>query len=228
MPGPPRGLHETLITEALAATLRDLDPRLDTLRGGLRGADAHDRISLHVGRALRRALGTLKDDERVSVGITLARALVALVDASISDAGVGSEAPIKPGEVLRAVVARLPDGTPESVPEPLIPLLDTTLLTNAPGEPRVGAQLVTEIASADAIDLVLAFIRHSGIAPFQAALRAHCQSGRALRVLTTTYTGSTEPRALDALRELGADVRVSYDTSTTRLHAKAWLFHRRS
>ena len=47
-------------------------------------------------------------------------------------------------------------------------------------------------------------------------------------MLTTTYTGSTEARALDALRELGADVRVSYDTSTTRLHAKAWLFHRRS
>jgi superfamily II DNA or RNA helicase len=49
-----------------------------------------------------------------------------------------------------------------------------------------------------------------------------------LRVLTTTYTGSTEARALDALGSLGADIRVSYDTSSTRLHAKAWLFHRRS
>ncbi len=47
-------------------------------------------------------------------------------------------------------------------------------------------------------------------------------------MLTTTYTGSTERRALDELAELGADVRVSYDTTTTRLHAKAWLFHRHS
>ena len=31
---------------------------------------------------------------------------------------------------------------------------------------------------------------------------------------------------LDLLREAGADVRVSYDTDSTRLHAKAWLFHR--
>jgi hypothetical protein len=30
-----------------------------------------------------------------------------------------------------------------------------------------------------------------------------------LRVLTTTYTGSTEARALDGLRDAGADVRVS-------------------
>src|SRR5712692_9834733 len=65
-------------------------------------------------------------------------------------------------------------------------------------------------------------------APMLDTLRSHCQSGRNLRVLTTTYTGSTEGRALDALRDLGADIRVSYDMSTTRLHAKAWLFHRRS
>ena len=51
------------------------------------------------------------------------------------------------------------------MPEPLIPLLDTTLLTNAPGEPRVGNQLLTELHSADRIDLVMAFIRRSGIGP---------------------------------------------------------------
>ena len=72
------------------------------------------------------------------------------------------------------------------------------------------------------------FIRRSGIAPMVEALRAHCAAGRAVRMLTTTYTGSTEARALDDLRELGADVRVSYDETSTRLHAKAWLFHRRS
>ena len=61
-----------------------------------------------------------------------------------------------------------------------------------------------------------------------AALRAHRADGKPIRVLTTTYTGSTEGRALDELSDLGADVRVSYDVSTTRLHAKAWLFHRHS
>jgi hypothetical protein len=61
-----------------------------------------------------------------------------------------------------------------------------------------------------------------------AALAEHAAAGRPLRLLTTTYTGSTEGRALDALRELGASIRVSYDTSSMRLHAKAWLFHRAS
>lgn len=74
----------------------------------------------------------------------------------------------------------------------------------------------------------MAFIRRSGIAPLMDALRRHCEAGRELRVLTTTYTGSTEGRALDLLREAGAEIRVSYETSTTRLHAKAWLFYRSS
>ena len=130
--------------------------------------------------------------------------------------------------MLHAVLGRRPDGSVDSIAEPLIPLLDTTLLTNAPGEPSLWNQLRSEIESADAIDVVMAFIRHSGISPLLDALRRHCERDRPLRILTTTYTGSTEGRALDLLTDLGADVRVSYDLTTTRLHAKAWVFYRRS
>ena len=72
----------------------------------------------------------------------------------------------------------LPDGSPESIPVPLIPLLDTTLLTNSPGEPRVGHQIQTEIASADRIDVIMAFIRRSGLAQIREPLRRHLDAGR--------------------------------------------------
>jgi HKD family nuclease len=50
-----------------------------------------------------------------------------------------------------------------------------------------------------------------------------------LRILTTTYTGATEARALDELARLpGCEVRVSLDGRRTRLHAKAWLFQRKT
>src|SRR5206468_12001303 len=58
--------------------------------------------------------------------------------------------------------------------------------------------------------------------------RRHCQLGKGLRILTTTYTNSTEQRALDELAALGAEIKVSYDTSAMRLHAKAWIIHRAS
>ena len=209
-------------------TARDLGDDLHAIRNGVRPAEAADRLALHLGRIVQRAIAGVDDADRVAVGVALARKIIEQIDQTISGSQAGPDAPIEPGTVLRAVLGRTPDGRVEEMPEPLIPLLDTTLLTNAPGEPRVGNQLLTELHSADRIDLVMAFIRRSGIAPLLDTLRSHCQSGRELRVLTTTYTGSTEGRALDALRDLGADVRVSYDMSTTRLHAKAWLFHRRS
>jgi hypothetical protein len=53
--------------------------------------------------------------------------------------------------------------------------------------------------------------------------------GAPLRVITTTYVGATERQALDRLvRELGAEVRIQYDTQRTRLHAKSWMFRRGS
>jgi hypothetical protein len=59
-------------------------------------------------------------------------------------------------------------------------------------------------------------------------LEAHCRAGRPLRVITTVFTRSTERKALDWLVARGAQVKVSYDTQSTRLHAKAWLFRRAS
>ena len=85
-----------------------------------------------------------------------------------------------------------------------------------------------EIHSADRIDLLCAFVRWNGLRIIRPALEAHRDAGRPLRVITTVYTGSTERRALDWLASIGADVKVSYDTRTTRLHAKAWLFERLS
>ncbi len=145
-----------------------------------------------------------------------------------SDLGLAAEIPIAPGQVLQSILRNRPDGTREVIERPLTPLLDTTVLTNAHGEPAVSHEVKAEVPSADRIDVLMAFIRWSGVRKLAEALRRHSQAGKPLRVLTTTYTNSTEQRALDELTALGAEVRVSYDTSMTRLHAKAWMFHRAS
>ena len=230
----PPGLYEVLLTELLTERVNALaagqDAQLDTLRD----AEAADRLALHLATVIERAINALPEDDRASVGTQLARHLIANIAsapqlATVRRLGdVTSAQPAEPPRLLRAVRARKPDGSPRHVDIPLIPLLDTTLLTNSPGEPRVGRQILSEIASADRIDVVMAFVRRTGIRPLRDALQRHVDAGRALRVLTTTYTGSTEAEALDMLEQLGALIRVSYDTTTTRLHAKAWLFHRDS
>ena len=235
MPPHPPGLYETLLTESLAAELQGLADGLREHREQLRAAEAADRLSLHLARIVKRLVAAVDERHRVALGVKLTRHLVTYLR-NISDtrlpgttgAVTPADRPTQPGEILEAIQRVLPDGSSAAIRPPLIPLLDTAILTNAPGEPTVGSQLLAEIHSADAIDLVMAFIRYTGIAPMLDTLIEHLQTGRPLRVLTTTYTGSTEARALDALEKAGVEIRVSYDTSTTRLHAKSWLFHRHS
>lgn len=226
MSRPERGLYEQLISEAFEQELARLPTSLVPRRTALRSAEAGDRVALYLARLVERVVDDLAEEERVPRGLALARALVATLASELGEESLLREAPIGQESVLRAIRARLPDGSIESIEPPMIPLLDTTLLTNAPGEPRLGHQLRTEIASADRIDVVMAFIRRSGIRPLLDAFRRHCEGGKPLRVLTTTYTGSTELEALQQLEAAGAEVRVSYDVTGTRLHAKAWLFHR--
>lgn len=216
-------VYEALVTAELAALLSGLaDDEVD--QRTLATAEAADRIALYLSGEIRRALAGVSDHNRVAVGVQVAQrlfdelGLLADVDptARLTDTG----------NVLRAILTRRPDGQSMPIREPLTPLLDTTLLTNAPAEPNLWSQLKSEIASAERIDIVMAFIRRSGIRPLLDDIRRHCEAGKSIRVLTTIYTGSTERAALELLRDAGAEIRVSCDTGSNRLHAKAWLFHR--
>ena len=223
------GLYEVLLTEALERQISKfetatLTPEIRALGDG----EAADRLSRHLASVVSRAVDALPEEGRAKAGARLIEQLVEKLSsgsrAIVSDADV----PLDPVRVLAAILRRRPDGSPEALETPLTPLLDTTLMTNSPGEPAVGHELRAEIHSADAIDVVMAFVRWSGIRPMVDALGRHCRAGKPLRVVTTTYTNSTELLALDELQRLGADIKVSYDTASTRLHAKAWLFHRKS
>jgi HKD family nuclease len=221
-------LYESVVTEELERRLREISDRLCPRRVGLHPAEVGDRLGLHLGRVLRRALEGQPDSQRVEDGLRLTRELLAHLARELQAEDLLDEAPAGEPPVLAEIASLGLDGQPQALPSPSTPLLDTTLLTNAPDEPRIGVQIESELPSADRVDLTMAFIRRSGLRPLLPALRRHRDAGRSLRVLTTTYTGSTERAALDLLRELGAEVRVSYDISGTRLHAKAWHFHRES
>lgn len=223
-----RGVFETLVTTDLEQDLAALDRALVACVEAPNAEDVVDRVALHVAQAISRSLRMVDHRERVERARLIANRVMELLGGDgANDSWLRDIVLPEPLRVLTEIAGRRPDGEPARVERPEIPLLDSVLLTNARREPRVLHQLRAEIASAEQVDLVMAFIVRSGIRPLQDALLRHCrEEGRVLRVLTTTFTGTTEPEALEQLAKLGADVRVSYDHEATRLHAKAWIFHR--
>jgi superfamily II DNA or RNA helicase len=219
------GLYDELVTDALQSIVDRLEAASRARLDALHPAEASSRLAEHVGRVLSIVLESLNDDERTTTGLAIVQDVIELLAARSPEA-LDDLRLTSPATLLSAVERRLPDGSYQSIPRPLTALRDSTLLVNAPGEPRVLHELIAEVPSAHTIDVLVAFVRLSGIAPMLTALRRHLADGGRVRLLTTTYTNSTQVEALEALTNAGADVRVSYDQTTTRLHAKAWIFNR--
>jgi len=224
------GLYDQLVTLGLGEVLDD--PRLEVERQELSPDAAAELLSRHVQGFVAALLADVRGapQARLEQQIALTNELVALLSRLAPD-GVSADDHVLPQRLLRVLRRddlRLGRGT--SV-RPSIPLRHSDLIVNGPKDLRVGREIERELASADRVDVLVSFVKWSGFVELREALRAFSDAhgGRPpLRVLTTTYMGATEPRALDELVALGADVRVSYDARRTRLHAKAWLFHRDS
>jgi superfamily II DNA or RNA helicase/HKD family nuclease len=211
------GLHESLVTGGLAARLAELtgvDPEIERVDD----ADAPHVLARHVYQVLQRELEARKDPEH---RLVLVNSILHLLE----DASTEVSDPAR--QLLRLVEPARPGLVPYADVRPATPLSEAALLTNAKGEPSLGAELRAEIDTADEVDLLCAFVKWHGLRLLEPELRRLAERQGPFRVITTTYMGATERAALDRLvRELGADVRIQYDAQRTRLHAKAWMFRR--
>lgn len=211
------GLHESLITDSLATRLQAETGR-EVDRARVDEADQSHVLARHLAAAALQRLRSIKDPS----------ARLAAANEWLSHIESPSDPVLSPVEELHAIkLAPGPGVTNRLSHRPKTPLNDAALLTNAHGEPSLASELRAEIDSADSIDLLCAFVMWHGLRLIERELEAAKEAGVPIRVVTTTYIGGTERRALDRLvRDFGAEVKVQYDAARTRLHAKAWLFGR--
>ncbi|ARA92867.1 hypothetical protein AWN76_006615 [Rhodothermaceae bacterium RA] len=219
------GLYEEILTEGLAESLKQADALLATI-STLDPDEAHLFLSRHLYRLLFAALQAYSHSQRRERQVALTNRILALLADEFP--GAFSREDYVTQQLLEAMLPRRDTGLAPASPPPRpgIPLSQSALLVNARGEYRVGHEVIKEIQSADRIDLLCSFVKWSGLRLLRAALADALTAGKRVRVITTVYLGATDRRALDELVRMGAEVKVSYDTRRTRLHAKAWLFHR--
>lgn len=220
-PGP----RDDVLTRELELFLADLGERAH--RGDIETGDAPKRLAAHLAAVVERELRSLP----AKAGAAGQAALINRLLRVVTDVDAPPEEIELPPRLLRAIAPEhagpgAPLG-PELSP-PTIPLASSELLVNGARQPNIGSVLRHELRSADRVDLLCAFVIWSGVVQLRDDLRTVIDRGGTVRVITTSYMGATERRAVEAFVELGAQVKIAFDARLTKLHAKAWLLERDS
>ena len=215
------GLREELISENLEAKLGQLE-HSQVERRRLEGAELRPLALRYASKIIDEWLRT----EKTSANDDEATLINTLAEKLSSDLLTRYKL-LEPAEMLTGILTDAAGLGQNLLPErPAVPLTANELLVNDSKHPNLGAQLRLELRSATDVDLICAFVIWSGVNTIIDDVRGVVERGGRVRVITTTYMGVTAPKALRALEEAGAEVKVAFDSQGTKLHAKAWILQR--
>jgi superfamily II DNA or RNA helicase/HKD family nuclease len=229
------GLYEQLIDELMRRELNALDPtQWSWDQEAIDAAESPTILSQYLERVIRRGLDACTGDQALQQRVAVCNDIVERLSARVPEAELDGSIIPPQVEILLALLDRSTssDISIDRLRElrPKTGLSQSALLTGSPREPSLASELKKEILSSDRIDILMSFIKWSGLRLIEKELHEFTsRSNTTLRIITTSYMGATDLRAVSLLASLPhTQVRVSYDTDRTRLHAKAYLFHRDS
>ena len=221
-----KGIYENLISNETSAQIDELTERnLVADRQAIDEAESPKLLSEYLASVICKKLEDkdMTTEERVSY-----------VNQILSEAGVSSDDIICDTEHLLSEVMTTQEKASKKVTEketirPLSGFRVSNLFTGGQSKLSLNSEIEKDIATADEICLIVSFLKLSGIRIFIDALRKFTEAGHRLRIITTTYCGVTEEKAIQQLSELpNTEIHISYETKRERLHAKAYIFLRDS
>ncbi|MBI5482888.1 MAG: DUF3427 domain-containing protein [Deltaproteobacteria bacterium] len=218
------GIYEALIDEYLCDALA-LRPELRTVFGKIDPEEQPAKYASFVARVLEQALREESDPEK---RLALCNHLLGHV---ANEPGRGHLDKHRLIQNQKPILLEItpPHYGKSGIPRPHTSLTESSLFTGSPQEPQLGHELLEEMRSADGVDILVSFIKWSGLRLLMPAFEDLRDRHIPVRLITTSYMGASDAPAVEWLAKLpNVQVRVSYDTERTRLHAKAYHFKRNS
>jgi superfamily II DNA or RNA helicase len=220
----PQGIYEALLDEELNSILQRC-PELRSVFGKLDPEEEPARYAAFLARLLEKAL-RLEDDP--ALRLRLCNEIIERISANPAFEF------LRGGRLIAADKPLLLEITPPNYPQggmprPKTALAESSLFTGSPADPQLVHELGREMQSADSVDVLVSFIKWSGLRLLMPAFEEISGRSGRVRIITTSYMGASDAEAVERLARLpNVAVRVSYDSERTRLHAKAYHFCRKS
>ena len=222
------GLYEQVINKELSDKIDDSAQLID--KRNIDKAEAPQVLAGYLSEVIEKGLSRLAGDD-IEGQLGLANKIVSAVTELTGDDEFDGMSVDERAEQLLAVANMRNNADTMkrriTMTRPETSLASSSLFTGAGHEPQMMTELKKEIVSADKIDMLVSFIKWSGLVLIIDELQEFTARGGQLRVITTSYMGATDVKAVEELSKLPhTEIKVSYDTERTRLHAKSYVFYR--
>lgn len=221
-----KGIYEHIIDQEIERDIKLAEQSgLVCVRQQIDTAESPQMLANYLANAIRQKLeNTEEQQDRVN-----------LINRIMIDAGlIDDKQIVKPSDLLAEVMSQqqatlLRESNTQTV-RPISGFRVSNLFTGGSSALSLGEEIRREIASADEICFIVSFLKVSGVRILLDDLKKFCaRDGVRLRIITTTYCGVTQAKAIEQLATLpNTEVRISYNTDIERLHAKSYIFVRNS
>jgi len=221
-----QGIYEHIINQETDRRMQEAEQSgLVCVQQPIDDAESPQMLANYLANAIRQKLeDTEEQQDRVN-----------LINRIMIDAGLLDDKQIvKPSDLLAEVMTQqqsaLQNQSYTQTIRPISGFRVSNLFTGGSSTLSLGEEIRREIASADEICFIVSFLKVSGVRILLDDLKKFCsREGTKLRIITTTYCGATQAKAIEQLAALpNTEIRISYNTDIERLHAKSYIFVRNS
>ncbi|MBP6334418.1 MAG: DUF3427 domain-containing protein [Bacteroidia bacterium] len=228
-----QGLYEQLINKLISAKLNELDRNKFYIKESkIDKSEAARILSQYLIEVIRFALNLISGDDSIEKQIELSNKIIYLLRTELKAEEFDEDLIATEAKILSAIFKKLDAKFSDFEKHlneitPYTRLSQSELFTGNNAGISLESEIKKEILSSDKINFLVSFIKWTGIRIFERELFEFTERGGQLKVITTSYMGATDLKAVEFLSALkNTEIKVSYNTDNERLHAKAYLFLR--
>jgi len=229
------GLYEQLINKLVSSKLNELDRNTFFIKESpIDKSEASRVLSQYLIEIIRLALNLITGEDSIEKQIELSNNIIKLLRDELNEEEFEEDLIETQAKILTAILNKIDTGISDFDKHlkeitPYTRLSQSELFTGNNAGISLESEIKKEILSSDKICFLVSFIKFSGIIIFKNELTEFTERGGQLMIITTSYMGATDLKAVQLLSDLkNTEIKVSYNTDNERLHAKAYLFLRKT